>query len=110
MGSLAKSWARCDFVGHLVCEDTVRLDTPIKRPYATEFVADWVITVVIQYLHRAIIIFATDENIKEGQLIVLSLLLRKLNVREDSVETGRIVASSERGFQLTMKTLDYNIE
>ncbi|VDK79506.1 unnamed protein product [Dibothriocephalus latus] len=59
----------------------VRLNMPIGRPYATAFVADWVASVVIQYLHRvchfpeyfnlkATTVFATDEDIKEGQLAV----------------------------------------
>ncbi|VDN32083.1 unnamed protein product [Dibothriocephalus latus] len=65
----------------------VRLNTPIERPYATAFVADWVVAVVIQYLNRATTIFTTDEDIKEGQLAVLFFLHRKLDVREDAIET-----------------------
>ncbi|VDN12808.1 unnamed protein product [Dibothriocephalus latus] len=64
----------------------VRLNTPIERPYATAFVVDRVVAVVIQYLHRAATIFATDEDIKEGQLVVLFLLHGDLDVREYVVE------------------------
>ncbi|VDK75953.1 unnamed protein product [Dibothriocephalus latus] len=48
----------------------VRLNMLIKRPYAT-----------------ATTIFATNEDIKEGQLVVLFLLHRKFYVLEDAVET-----------------------
>nr|VZI41659.1 unnamed protein product [Spirometra erinaceieuropaei] len=38
------------------------------------------------WLKQATTIFAADEDIQEGQLIVFLLLHRKLNVREDGVE------------------------
>ncbi|BHF76474.1 MAD2 mitotic arrest deficient-like 1 [Sparganum proliferum] len=76
----------------------VRLDTPIWRPYAVAFVADRVVAVEVQYLRRvrrspehfgllATTIFATNVDIKEGQLVIVFLFHRKLRVREDAVET-----------------------
>nr|VZI36604.1 unnamed protein product [Spirometra erinaceieuropaei] len=41
---------------------------------------------LIAFLQSATTIFAADEDIQEGQLIVFLLLHRKLNVREDGVE------------------------
>ncbi|BHF74299.1 hypothetical protein SprV_0501738400 [Sparganum proliferum] len=69
----------------------------MERPYTTAFVADWVVAVEVQYLHRICrlpehfglsftIIFAAYEDIQEGHLVVLFLLHRKLNVGEDGVE------------------------
>ncbi|VDN12358.1 unnamed protein product [Dibothriocephalus latus] len=76
----------------------VRLNTPKERPYATAFVAGWMVAVVIQYLHRvcrfpeyfslqATTIFATDEEIQKGQLVIVFFLNRKLDVRQAAVET-----------------------
>ncbi|BHF84155.1 hypothetical protein SprV_0902730500 [Sparganum proliferum] len=75
----------------------VRFDTPIERPYTTAFVADWVVAVEVQYMHRicrfpehfgllSTTILAAYEGIQEGQLVVIFLLHRKLNTREDGVE------------------------
>nr|VZI02468.1 unnamed protein product [Spirometra erinaceieuropaei] len=38
------------------------------------------------FLDKATTIFAGDEDIQEGQLVVFLLLHRELNVREDAVE------------------------
>ncbi|BHF63214.1 hypothetical protein SprV_0200620500 [Sparganum proliferum] len=75
--------------GNLVFRLTaVRFDILIERPYATEFVADWVVAIEVQYLHRicrfpehfglqVATIFAAYEGILEGQLVVLFLAHRK---------------------------------